>query len=1091
MRINAFDNDRAAKKQVCGYVGTPSVSFIKDQKKHIMTGFLAALLSGTAVLSFSLLDSAYAQSAAQTVEVNIPAQSLANALISFSRQTKIEILITTDLAAGRRSSPVSGSMSSYSALNQVLAGTGLTYRSTNANTVTIIDPSMQAAVSADEPGSIVLNTIEVSGGSQIIGGDASYETAAPVSSTTGEELQTRFGGDVNQALRNTAGTYSRQSNSQPAYAVNIRGMSGYGRVNNMIDGVPQTFRNAAGHGAYGGTYLYLHPEFISGLDITRGVVSGAHGSGTLSGAADFKSITVNDVLEPGETAGGITRWKTGSNGYNWAGMAAAGMRHSMFEDGSGEINFIGAWAKSSNGNYRNGDGYYATPKYDPNTGLQISGIVPAENSPLSGLAKVEFIPDDNHRLNLGYVRYENRFLNNSYDWSIDNNTYYLNYAYTPDNDLVDARLNLYYNKTDMEYLKGTEGGYVGRTTRALGWGGDVSNTSRFNLSDDLNLKLFYGASYNVDDYSVTYRGANAPGTLKKTSVFSDATLSWGIFDLVGGLRYDRFDLSGVRQARQQGTGAGWLEECPASRDYNYCPEEDVSRDGDSWNPKVSLVSKPLDWLQLYATYAHTFRPPTAQEVFWGLVPFNDDEGAGIFNNLGLLPERSKGWDIGFNIAQDNVFRDDDHLRLKVGYFRNSISNFITNDLVSIDRCPANQTCYMDTAVWVNVPGSTIMNGIELQGGYDTGAAYVNFSYTKSKTDLPYGWGVGSDMGNGDIDVLPDDYGMLDFGIRLLEQRLNLGAKLRYTSKSGVRTVVDGEYHSIPAYTLFDLYGSYNFNDYSRAFFSVENVTNKAYGLARSGDGLAGRGRTFIAGFQTKLGYSEKGFSGGFWNILREEKGSAPNVFDWSGAYVGISAGHSWTPAKADFSFSSPVAHDAHISTDIDGFSGGVYAGYNQQFRNDIVLGVEADINLSSARAGPDKFYSYFKSNRDYIENSIVSHQDWAAALRVRAGMAVDRYLPYVTAGVSVAGYKHDKAYEFERGVLTNTVSEPFGGGRDTVVGFTVGAGLEHALTDQLILRTDYRFTEQAHKKNFISNGVKYKTDTGNRHDLRMGFTYKF
>ena len=1049
-----------------------------------------------AVLPQAANAQALASEASGARSFNIPAQPLGAALNTFGRQSGMQITSAAATPRGVMSHAVSGTYTPRQALVLLLQGSGIPFTITSDRTVLIGQQiSPQDLGSIDSDGSTVLDVIDVTaGGGAFANGDAPYHTAAPVSITTSQDLQGRYGGDVNQALRNTPGTFTRQSGSQPAYSVNIRGMSGYGRVANLIDGVPQTFRNAAGHGAYGGTYLYLHPEFISGIDITRGAVAGAHGSGTLSGAADFKSITIDDVLAPGENIGGIIRSKVGSNGWNWSSMAAGGARHHLFSDGSGEIRFIGAWAKTVNENYRNGDGNFMRVNVD-------GARAPAQNSPLSALAKFEITPNDIHKINLGYVKYENAFTNTYYDWLIDNNTYYLNYALTPDSDLFDARLNLYYNKTNLLYEPtSTSASYRGRTTNALGWGGDISNTSRFVLPADIDLKVFYGASYNVDDYSVTYRGANAPGTLKKTSAFADATFSWGMFDLVTGLRYDHYDLSGVRQARRQGTGAGWIEECPVGPAD--CPEEDVFKNGSQLNPKVSLVAKPLDWLQLYATYAHTFRPPTAQETFWGLVPFYDDVGTGIFNNLGLKPERSKGWDLGVNVARNGVFRADDRFRVKVGYFQNRITDYITNDIVSIDRAPGNRQDFQNSAIWVNVPGTTTMSGIEIEGSYDAGVAYANFSFTKSKTQLPYGWGVGGDVGNGDIDMLPEDYGMLDLGVRLFDSKLNLGGKLRYTGKSSFRKVIDGSLHDVPAYTLFDLYGSYNFSEHSKIFFSVENVTNQLYGLALSGDGLedgntrvnpTGRGRTFIAGFQTKLGYPIlPGNSQGIWSAITAERGASSNVYDWTGAYVGISAGHSWTGTNTGLNFTmAGVTSRSHsVSQGIEGFNGGVFAGYNQQFRNDLVLGAEADVSISGARGGPDSFGLMRTSSTNYLNAQLNTHQKWSAGLRARAGLAFDRYLPYVSAGVSVAQYSHDPI-SFERGQYVHALPDPRGGGKNTVVGLSVGAGLEHAVTDRLTVRTDYRFTDYGHAENVTADGVDYDLKIGRAHDLRLGLSYKF
>jgi len=669
--------------------------------------------------------------------------------------------------------------------------------------------------------------------------DAQYRTAAPVSSTSKSDLETRFGGSVNQALRNTPGTFSRPGANQPGIAVNIRGMSGFGRVNSMIDGVPQTFRNGAGHGAYGGTLLYVHPDFLAGVDIARGAVPGAAGSGTLSGAANFRTIGIDDVLLPGRNAGVMTSFKLGSNGYDGSVMTATGVRK-VFE-GGGELSIMGGWAKTANSDYRNGAG----------------AVFHEVNAPIGGLGKIEYKPNDTHALRLGWIYYDNDFRNSGYRWMVNNNTYSLNYAYTPDSNLFDAKVNLYYNKAFMAYDRTAGGGsYIGRETDAVSFGGDITNVSRFQLTDRMSLKADYGVSYHMDDYQVTpYRGVNQPGKLAKASAFSDFTLSYGMFDLTGGLRYDHWNLSGVKQARRQGTGGGWYEECPVGPAD--CPAEAVSRSGGALNPKLTLAAKPTDWLQLYGTYAHTFRPPTPSESFWGLVGIGSQVGSGIFNNLHLKPETSRGVDVGANIVRDNLFLNNDKFRLKAGYFHNNIENFITQGLVPIERCVGAAVCWYDSAMWINVPGTTRMSGVELEGGYDAGFAYANFSYTHAKTRTPVGSFVGGG-GNADIDILPEDYGMIDLGVRLFEEKLTLGGKARYVGKGTYATISftspQPTFTEVPAHILYDLYGSYAFSQGSRVFFSVENVANKVYAVPLSGDGvqLAGRGRTFIAGFSTKF-----------------------------------------------------------------------------------------------------------------------------------------------------------------------------------------------------------------------------------------------
>lgn len=1050
-----------------------------------LRGVLAALMAGTAVLSLSAAGSVRAQSAATVAQLDIPAQSLADALVAFSRQTRIEIFVSSELAAGRRSSPVSGAMAPQAALQRLLAGTGLGYSFTNATTVRIVDPSAQALVT-DADGAVVLDTIDVTGnsGSSAGGVGDPYATAAPVSSVSSETFRERFGGDANQALRNVAGAFTRQGSDQPGYAVNIRGMSGMGRVNSMIDGVPQTFRNAAGHAAYGGTLTYIHPELLAGIDITRGAVPGAHGAGTLSGAANFRSLSVDDVLVPGQTLGGLTRFRAGTNGQDSSGLLAAAGRADLFPDGSGEVSVLAAWAESNNTNHRTGEGVFLDP--------------PVMNSPSGRVFKLGIAPDDVHSLNFGYVDYANLFRASGYDWNLDNKTYSLNYRFNPDSDLFDVRLDAYFNETGMHYTgsDGNVAAYVNREIESYSSGGSLTNTSAFDLSDELFLKLHYGASYNKDDYRVVSggasRGSNAPGVLEKASVFADATLSWGMFDFVAGLRYDRYDLSGTRQASQGGTGAGWIEECPGPEE---CPAEDVSRKGGSLDPKFSVVARPADWLQLYATYAHTFRPPVSQEVFWGLLP-NDptSEGSGIHNNIGLRPERSRGWDLGFNIRKDDLLFEDDAAFLKVGYFNNKITDYITAHVIDIDRCAGPAECYIGSATWVNVPGTTTMSGVEIEGGYDTGFAYANLSYTRSQTRLPIGPLIGGDTSLGDIDVLPKDYGMIDVGMRLMDRRLTLGAKARYVGASSyVSTSREGEdaWETVPAYTLFDLYGTYRLTEHSQLFFNVENLTNERYRMALSSDSatkFTGRGRTFSAGFSAKIGVPGEG------GAVFPRWTDPATGYDWSGAFVGLESGYSAATGQANgtlegsvfgFPFSSGLALDRQAK----GLSGNLTAGYNHHTSSPLVIG--ADVSFGLVDSGDVEDNAKIDSNDPLlppftIQPTVSSALNWHGSARARVGIAFDRVMPYLAAGVAVASYDHDMSFFIRNRPNTTPPATDHSG---TYTGWTIGAGIDHAVTDNLILKAEYRYSDFG-SKSYSVPGSDVRLDLTSS-EMRFGLSYKF
>lgn len=665
----------------------------------------------------------------------------------------------------------------------------------------------------------------------IEGADVSsvYSTPGPVSSISGSELNLNKGGDINRALRSTPGVFTLNPTDQPGIAPNIRGMEGYGRVNTMIDGVPQTFRNVAGHASSGGTLTYVDPSLLSGIDVERGAVSGAHGTGTLSGAVNMRTMGLEDVLLPGENWGGLSRLTAGTNGRKYSTMFAGGVRSDVLDDGM--VGLMGAFTRSDINRYENGDG------------VEVDSFNP-ENNPKSGLAKLTFEPTEDQRIQFGGRWYRNTFDNSNYEWQIKNDTYTLDYSLNPvNNNLVNLDFNAFFNQTKLSYPQDTGGSYQGRETDNTGYGANISNTSRFNLERDINLSLYYGLSWQKDEYDVNeYRGGNSPGELIKSSAFADATLNWDIFTLTGGLRYDHWALEGYQAPINPGIG-----DCPSGG--SPCGDQDVDRSGGRWNPKITAAAQPLDWLQLYATYAHTYRPPTVPEMLYSLAPFGAGVGTGAANNLDLQPEISRGWDIGANFNTSNLFLDDDDLKLKVGYFDNDIENFIVNDFVNV---PGRGI----TAMWVNRPGTTRMHGIEIEGRYDAGFFYAHGSYTHSDTQQPIGQGAG--WGNGLYGETPEKYATLDVGTRWFDERLTLGGVVRYVGESvqanGDLFGAGPDFKEVPSYTLFDAYASFKYNENASVFASVENLTDKRYHRAGSyeadlagGDMATGRGRTVIVG----------------------------------------------------------------------------------------------------------------------------------------------------------------------------------------------------------------------------------------------------
>ena len=195
-------------------------------------------------------------------------------------------------------------------------------------------------------------------------------------------------------------------------------------------------------------------------------------------------------------------------------------------------------------------------------------------------------------------------------------------------------------------------------------------------------------------------------------------------------------------------------------------------------------------------------------------------------------------------------------------------------------------------------------------------------------------------------------------------------------------------------------------------------------------------------------------------------------YNWSGVYVGGQVGYVFD-GSAEYEYPESDFYD--YNNDLDGLIGGAYVGYNYQFSNNIVLGGEADI------AWGDLQGSELASDGNYTGETKL---EWMGSLRARLGYAFDRLLPYVTGGVAFGHAKFD-----ETGIGGYDGKADF-----DLRGWTLGAGAEYAVTDNWILRGEYRYT-QFNEKDFTSvtsagDSADYSVDV-HTNDFRIGAAYKF
>ncbi|APY13209.1 MULTISPECIES: outer membrane protein Omp25 [unclassified Brucella] len=171
-------------------------------------------------------------------------------------------------------------------------------------------------------------------------------------------------------------------------------------------------------------------------------------------------------------------------------------------------------------------------------------------------------------------------------------------------------------------------------------------------------------------------------------------------------------------------------------------------------------------------------------------------------------------------------------------------------------------------------------------------------------------------------------------------------------------------------------------------------------------------------------------------------------YSWAGGYTGLYLGYGWNKAKT-----STVG-----SIKPDDWKGGAFAGWNFQ-QDQIVYGVEGD-------AG----YSWAKKSKDGLEVK----QGFEGSLRARVGYDLNPVMPYLTAGIAGSQIKLNNGLDDESKFR---------------VGWTAGAGLEAKLTDNILGRVEYRYTQYGNKNyDLAGTNVRNKLDT---QDIRVGIGYKF
>lgn len=847
-----------------------------------LTGPVSARIALAGISLIGVVAPAMAQQSrqaeqAQARSISISAGPLESALLALGRQTDLRLVYRSEITAGKMTGGASGPLTPSGALSALLAGTGISYRFSSDNTVTL---------EASAPGSgAEAGTGDATGLAPIVlrstagrAADQPYETAGSSSYISAEQIERFRGSTAGDIFKNTPGVISASNHNGGAVNVNIRGLQGQNRVRVAIDGTQQTTTTWRGYAGVDDR-TYIDPDLIGGVTVSKGPTGGADGAGVNGGVVGIRTLKASDIVEDGKQYGGRVRIGAQDNTTSHFAINSLVQQTDPadffdFRNGNGSValatvqdNFdlVVAAARRYRGNYFAGTKGDTTYRFNGRD-LPLSYTKPGEevfntsSESSSFLAKGTLYFDNDQSLELGYVHYESTYgealpsllftqdqtFRQAALSSVATDTITSRYRYNP-SDLVDLRINAWMSIVDQIdistglafYLPP----YITPITRPPGddprysmthtYGGDISNTSIFD-TDYGKFSLNYGASYLLEDVdSKPYRSrgyATDVGVLMNPSIGQRSIGSvftqgeWEATDWLkfnAGLRYDTYRLNddgitstiGVRE-----------------------------KDGGRLNPSISATIEPVDGLQFYALYAEGVRPPTMRETMG-----NDGN---VIPNPKLKAELSQNWEVGINYSMDGLLTADDAARFKLSYFNNNYTDYIS-------RVPSNAGPGQPVFTFDNLDKARF-SGIEVSGSYDLGSVfaegsltyYTGYEFCRTRSSCS---DTTIDMDYAANHMPPEIMTSLTVGTRLFEDRLTAGVRITHAGARLSPVTQQARQYTgmwVP-YTVIDAFATYKINDNLTFDLQAENLTDRFYVDALDGWNPA-PGRTIRATLTAKF-----------------------------------------------------------------------------------------------------------------------------------------------------------------------------------------------------------------------------------------------
>ena len=193
-------------------------------------------------------------------------------------------------------------------------------------------------------------------------------------------------------------------------------------------------------------------------------------------------------------------------------------------------------------------------------------------------------------------------------------------------------------------------------------------------------------------------------------------------------------------------------------------------------------------------------------------------------------------------------------------------------------------------------------------------------------------------------------------------------------------------------------------------------------------------------------------------------------YNWTGAYGGLFIGGAESIWTVDFYRNN---NHGHADIGSSGFAFGGWLGYNLMLDRNFVVGIETDLGHANAK----------QMNNIFDNDTSFSRIGTFGSLRGRAGYAFDNILVYATAGLAYAS-------------ITNDIQKGKNPGEQVVwddkwtTGYAVGGGVEYAISQNLIARVEYVYSNYG-MTSLVNADGNLAEMTNEMHLVRAGLSYKF